>query len=156
MIAASSHPDLLDRQRRDRCTPILIAMALCLLTQDAFAQEWQTIDCGTSPFKIDGEAQCRQVQREVGTASIERLTGLNYNVSGRRGSMSFLAAYYPPAAAPVQPATPPVAAPAPASAPSAASGSVEQRLRQLQSLKDQGLITPTEYDSRRKAIIDGL
>jgi hypothetical protein len=32
----------------------------------------------------------------------------------------------------------------------------EVRLRELQQLRDQGLVTPEEYDARRKAIVDAL
>ncbi len=32
----------------------------------------------------------------------------------------------------------------------------EERLRELQRLKDQGLVTSEEYDARRKAIIDSV
>jgi hypothetical protein len=32
----------------------------------------------------------------------------------------------------------------------------EVRLRELQQLRDQGLVTPEEYDTRRKAIVDSL
>jgi hypothetical protein len=34
--------------------------------------------------------------------------------------------------------------------------SVAERLRQLGELRDQGLITPEEYDARRAAIIDSV
>jgi hypothetical protein len=33
---------------------------------------------------------------------------------------------------------------------------VEARLRELQQLRDQGLVTPQEYDARRRAIVDSL
>ncbi|WP_028639228.1 SHOCT domain-containing protein [Nocardioides sp. URHA0032] len=36
------------------------------------------------------------------------------------------------------------------------SASTADRLRNLQSLLDQGLITQEEYDTRRRAVIDGL
>lgn len=45
----------------------------------------------------------------------------------------------------------------PASPSAAVEGrSVEERLRELQSLRDQGLVTYDEYDARRRAIIDSL
>lgn len=41
--------------------------------------------------------------------------------------------------------------------PSAPAGrSVEIRLRELAQLRDQGLVTPEEYDARRRAILDTL
>lgn len=40
--------------------------------------------------------------------------------------------------------------------PVAAVRSAEVRLRELQQLRDQGLVTPEEYDARRKAIVDSL
>jgi hypothetical protein len=43
---------------------------------------------------------------------------------------------------------PPVAPPA--------TRSSEDRLRELQTLRDQGLVTSEEYDARRKAIVDSL
>ncbi len=48
---------------------------------------------------------------------------------------------------------PPVDPPA---SPGATTPSVAERLRQLQELRDQGLITPGEYDARRAAIIDSV
>ncbi len=45
--------------------------------------------------------------------------------------------------------------PAPADA-GPAPRSVAVRLSELESLSDQGLITQTEYDERRKVIIDSL
>lgn len=46
--------------------------------------------------------------------------------------------------------------PASAPAPEAAGRSVEERLQELQRLRDQGLVTPEEYETRRTAIIDAL
>lgn len=46
----------------------------------------------------------------------------------------------------------PSASPAPVAAPA----SVAERLRQLQELRDQGLVTPEEYDARRARILDSL
>ncbi|HEX6249586.1 MAG TPA: SHOCT domain-containing protein [Nocardioidaceae bacterium] len=40
--------------------------------------------------------------------------------------------------------------------PAAAPRSVEERLQELQRLRDQGLVTYEEYDARRQAIIDSL
>jgi hypothetical protein len=66
-----------------------------------------------------------------------------------------------PAAAATAVATSPAPAPAPApavmpvSATEADSGAAK-RLRDLQSLKDLGLITQQEYDERRQAIVRGL
>lgn len=42
------------------------------------------------------------------------------------------------------------------SEPAGAARSVEDRLHELQRLRDQGLVTYEEYDARRKAIIDSL
>jgi uncharacterized protein DUF3108 len=56
----------------------------------------------------------------------------------------------------VQPVVPkPVAVNSPTAA-SPAAGTPEERLRALQQLLDQKLITRQEYDTRRKAILDGL
>jgi hypothetical protein len=38
----------------------------------------------------------------------------------------------------------------------APSRTAEERLQELQRLKDQGLITGAEYDARRRAILDAL
>lgn len=55
-----------------------------------------------------------------------------------------------------QPA-PQAAAPAPRAAPApAAAPSVEQRIRELESLASKGLISKQEYKTRRKAILDGI
>lgn len=54
--------------------------------------------------------------------------------------------YYPP---PPQYAPPP-----PAAAPQ--QGTVEQRMAQLNSLRQQGLISEAEYQAKRQAIIDSL
>lgn len=40
--------------------------------------------------------------------------------------------------------------------PPPAARSSAERLRELQDLRDQGLITPDEYDARRRAIVDSL
>jgi hypothetical protein len=40
--------------------------------------------------------------------------------------------------------------------PAVAPASVAERLRQLGELRDQGLITPADYDARRAAIIDSV
>jgi len=62
-----------------------------------------------------------------------------------------------PAAAATAVATSPAPAPAlmPVTATEADSGAAK-RLRDLQSLKDQGLISQQEYDERRQAIVRGL
>lgn len=39
---------------------------------------------------------------------------------------------------------------------SSANGSVEERLRRIKELRDNGTITEQEYESRRKAIVDAL
>ena len=36
------------------------------------------------------------------------------------------------------------------------SGGLEERLRQLQTLYEQGLITQEEYDQKRRAILEDL
>jgi hypothetical protein len=53
----------------------------------------------------------------------------------------------PPAGATPTPGTPAPAAPAPAARP------VADRLAELASLRDRGLITESEHDERRRAII---
>ena len=56
-------------------------------------------------------------------------------------------------------ATSPAPAPAPALMPvtaTEADSGAAKRLRDLQSLKDQGLISQQEYDERRQAIVRGL
>ena len=55
------------------------------------------------------------------------------------------------APAPAAPATAP-AAPAPA----VPGRSVEDRLRELKSLRDQGLITPQDYEQKKQEILEGL
>jgi hypothetical protein len=40
--------------------------------------------------------------------------------------------------------------------PAPESASVGDRLRELQGLRDEGLVTPEEYDERRRAILDDL
>lgn len=63
-----------------------------------------------------------------------------------------------PAPAPAV-ATAPAPAPAPAVVPvnaTEADSGAAKRLRDLQSLRDQGLITQQEYDERRQAIVRGL
>jgi hypothetical protein len=52
-----------------------------------------------------------------------------------------------------QPTSPPAT---PAVGGSGSSRSAADRLRELESLLAQGLISPTEYDARRQAIVDGL
>lgn len=47
-----------------------------------------------------------------------------------------------------------VTVPASNSAPSKAQPSVEERLRKLKDLRDKGLITPDDYDQRRRAIVN--
>lgn len=42
------------------------------------------------------------------------------------------------------------------SAGGAPAGTAEARLRELVSLRDAGLLTPEEYDARRKAIVESL
>lgn len=49
---------------------------------------------------------------------------------------------------------PPAQPPATPSAPG--QRSVADRLRELQSLLDQGLVTQAEYDERRRALIEGV
>jgi hypothetical protein len=64
-----------------------------------------------------------------------------------------------PAAAATAVATSPAPAPAPALMPvtaTEADSGAAKRLRDLQSLKDQGLISQQEYDERRQAIVRGL
>jgi hypothetical protein len=36
------------------------------------------------------------------------------------------------------------------------SGSIEERLRRLKSLRDQDLITPEDYERKRREILDQL
>jgi len=72
----------------------------------------------------------------------------------------------PPAANPVsnqaparQAAPPPATTPVPNAQPVTSGQSTrdaETRLRELNRLRDSGLITPQEYDLRRKAVLDGL
>jgi hypothetical protein len=57
---------------------------------------------------------------------------------------------------PVAPKPVSASSPAAASPAAPASASPEERLRALQQLRDQNLITPQEYDARRKAILNGL
>ena len=40
--------------------------------------------------------------------------------------------------------------------PAGAGASAEERLRRLDKLKQDGLITPDEYAAKRRAILDGL
>jgi hypothetical protein len=47
-------------------------------------------------------------------------------------------------------------APTPTSAPSPVPSEAAERLRVLNNLRDQGLITPAEYETRRKAVLDSL
>ena len=47
-------------------------------------------------------------------------------------------------------------APAAAAAPSQPPASAEERLRRLDKLKQDGLITPEEHAAKRRAILDGL
>jgi len=64
-----------------------------------------------------------------------------------------------PAAAATAVATSPAPAPAPALMPvtaTEADSGAAKRLRDLQSLKDQGLISQQEYDERRQAIVRAL
>lgn len=61
--------------------------------------------------------------------------------------------------APAASAAAPASAPAPAAVPvvaTEADAGAAKRLRDLQSLKDQGLISQQEYDERRQAILRGL
>ncbi|MDP6545351.1 MAG: SHOCT domain-containing protein [Phycisphaerae bacterium] len=53
-------------------------------------------------------------------------------------------------------ATSPTASPAPAPAPAPGGGSVQERLRKLSELQQQGLITDKEYADKRAEILDGL
>lgn len=46
--------------------------------------------------------------------------------------------------------------PAEPAPPPAPARTVEARLRELQTLREAGLVTPEEYDARRKAIVDSL
>jgi hypothetical protein len=55
--------------------------------------------------------------------------------------------------APAAPATAPAA---PAPAPAVPERSVEDRLRELKSLRDQGLITPQDYEQKKQEILEGL
>ena len=56
-----------------------------------------------------------------------------------------------------EPSPPPYAPPPPPGAgPYAAYPSIEERLRDLRELADRGLITPDEYDERRRQILDEL
>lgn len=65
-----------------------------------------------------------------------------------------------PATATAAPSAQPVAAPAPPAAPSgppaAPSQTPEQRIRSLDDLHQKGLITDTEYQQRRKEILDSI
>ena len=46
--------------------------------------------------------------------------------------------------------------PAPAAAPAPAPRTAQDRLHELQELRDQGLVTAEEYESRRTAIVDSI
>jgi putative oligomerization/nucleic acid binding protein len=54
------------------------------------------------------------------------------------------------------PATPPATPPAEPEPPAAPARTAEERLQELARLRDEGLITPQEYDARRSAILDSL
>jgi hypothetical protein len=54
------------------------------------------------------------------------------------------------------PGTPPETTPASSQAAPGPSGGTADRLEELKSLLDRGLVTQAEYDERRKAIIDSV
>jgi Short C-terminal domain len=60
-------------------------------------------------------------------------------------------------AAPSPPAAPAPAAPAPAqAAPAPAANPVAEKLRQLKSLADEGLISQEEFNAKRQKLLDEM
>lgn len=97
-----------------------------------------------------GELGANYVVMDVAGSDIASMT-----ISGR----AFVCGPPPPGAPVVANPTPPFAAPVPAPPPAAqpaAAPSAEERLRKLKALADQGLITPQEYEQRKKEILQSL
>jgi hypothetical protein len=86
-----------------------------------------------------------------GIHSLEVSTNVAGNVTNLRAS-AFVR--LPALAKPAPPAT--AEPPPPAAAAPEAKPNVEDRLRQLDGLRDKGLVTPEEYASKRKAILDEI
>jgi hypothetical protein len=94
---------------------------------------------------------------EVSSISAARYVGMTYDtvqIAMPNGASAPVATTVPVAPKPVSASSP--AAASPAAAPAPASASPEERLRALKQLLDQKLITPDEYETRRKAILNSL
>jgi hypothetical protein len=96
---------------------------------------------------------------QVSSLSATRYIGMTYDVmeiAMPNGQPLPVAATPAPPARAATPATPP-ATPAASNVPQAAPAlTPEERLRALERLRDQHLITPEEYETRRKAILNSL
>jgi hypothetical protein len=83
-------------------------------------------------------------RRVAGGAGLDKDQATELAILGENGlETGYLAAHLRQRPADQQPTAPAVR-------------TAEVRLRELQQLRDQGLVTPDEYDARRRAIVDSL
>jgi hypothetical protein len=131
-------------------------------TFDTFAVEWTEQETGPNPT---GALITQWYAPSLGYVVKSSVQMLNTNGVRPYAETRYAGLTYDttdiamPNGAPVPLAT--MAPPAPKAAganavPATSSASPDDRLRALKDLLDQKLITQTEYDSRRKAILDGL
>jgi hypothetical protein len=125
------------------------------LVLDPERKQWPAAGTGTkNPKEVSAALKAAEEARTETEALKVQQKKLQEEVSGIRKDLSENAAQAPSPPTPAQAASPPAATQA--ASPSKNPGNIQSRLRLLQQLRQENLITEKEYQEKKRQILDEL